>query len=186
MNKNVEQYQPIKIKPSNGLRIWSGLATIGGTAACVFLIIQGLKFNSSYSILYLGTGLMFLPFMANLMFWGLPAYIPGKILFEITRGENGVIRSNNKSVPIREINDIEMVRNNFTLYNNIRISTTHGKTVYIKTYNVLMEYSFVEAIDNYAYPYMNPYAKEVWDRKVENNQYLKDMDYVRKNHKIDQ
>ncbi|MGP1909690.1 DUF5381 family protein [Metabacillus sp. JX24] len=71
----------IKIKPLNFLRLWSGLATMGGAAACAFLVVQGIKFNSSYSILYLGTGLLFLPYMENMAFWGLPAYIPGKNSF---------------------------------------------------------------------------------------------------------
>ncbi|KEZ53339.1 MULTISPECIES: DUF5381 family protein [Metabacillus] len=180
------QDKHIKMKPSNILRVWSGLFTIGGTFVCAFLAWQGLKFNSSYSLLYLGTGVFLFPFFANMMFWGLPAYIPGKVIFEIIPGENGIIKSKNKVVPIREINDIEMVRNILTLYNSIRIKTTDGKNIYIKTYNVIPDYGFFEAIDNYAFPYMNPYAKEVWNRKIENNQLLKDLNFVRKDHKIDQ
>ncbi|MGX1195387.1 DUF5381 family protein [Metabacillus sp. SLBN-84] len=172
----------IKIRPLNFLRVWSGLFTMGGTAACAFLAWQGIKFSSAYSLIYLGTGLFLFPYFANMAFWGLPAYIPGKVLFEIIPGEDGLVKYKKNTIPIKEIKEIELARNILTLFNNIRITTTNGKTHYIKTYNVISEITFVKNFDNYVFPYMNPLAKEVWNRKMENSQFLEDVRYVRKNH----
>ncbi|MDX8289282.1 DUF5381 family protein [Metabacillus indicus] len=172
----------IKVCPLNFLRVWSGLATWGGTAACAFLAWQGIKFESPYSLIYLSTGVFLFPYLANMMFWGLPAYIPGAVLFEIIPGEDGFIKYKKNTIPIKDINEIDLARNILTLFNNIRITTTNGKTHYIKTYNVIGEITFVKNFDNYVFPYMNPLAKEVWNRKMENSQFLEDVRYVRKDH----
>lgn len=162
------------------MRVWSGLFTIGGVLVCLFLIIQGFKFNSSYSILYIGTGLIFLPIMSYLTFWGLPGFKPGKILFKIIPGDNGEIISNKFTVPIRDIKEIDLERNRFTLYNNIVINTFNNRSFVIKTYNVLNDYRFYATIDEYVYPFLSVEAREIWDRRISNNQLLKDLNFERK------
>lgn len=162
------------------MRVWSGLFTIGGVAVCLFLIIQGFKFNSSYSILYIGAGLIFLPIMSYLTIWGLPGFIPGKILFRIFSGEHGKITSKKVSVNLFDIRDIDLERNRFTLYNNVVITTNDNQKRVIKTYNVLNDFTFYERIDEFVYPYMNPEAKRAWDHKVSNHDLLQSLKFERK------
>ncbi|MGD6796121.1 DUF5381 family protein [Metabacillus indicus] len=178
MNHNPEA--EVKIKPSTFMRAWSGLFTIGGTAVCLFLIFQGFQFSSAYSILYIGAGVIFLPIMSYLTVWGLPGFLPGKVLFSIYPGENGTIVSKKISIKLSDIQDIDLERNRFTLYNNVAVKTTNRKKYVIKTYNALNDFTFYERIDEFVYPYMNPEAKKTWDHKVSNHDLLKSLKFERK------
>jgi hypothetical protein len=71
------------IKGSKFMYVWIFLATVGFLLACIFLIIHGLKFNSKYSFLYLGGGIVLTPFYLYLTIWSLPGLMPGRVLFRI-------------------------------------------------------------------------------------------------------
>ncbi|UQX53217.1 YfjD family protein [Cytobacillus pseudoceanisediminis] len=89
----VQDKDHITIKSSNIMYVLVSLATVGFLIACIFLIVHGLKFDSKYSLFYLGGGIIFTPFYLYITLWNLPGLIPGKILLSITPGENGVIKS---------------------------------------------------------------------------------------------
>ncbi len=75
---------------------------------------------------------------------------------------------------------IDLERNRFTLYNNIVINTFNNRSFVIKTYNVLNDYRFYATIDEHVYPFLCIEAKEIWDRRISNNQLLKDLNFERK------
>ncbi|TXC82215.1 hypothetical protein FS935_21200 [Metabacillus litoralis] len=166
LNLGIEKEDIIKIKGSKFMYGWIFLALIGGVAACIFLVIHGLKFNSSYSLFYLGGGITCLPFFLYITLWTLPGFIPGKTLLTIVRGENGSIESKKGKVSIKNIRNIDLVRNPFNLINDIVIETFDNRVIKIRTYNLLDDLLYQMTVDKYIYPYMAENSKKVWDRKV--------------------
>jgi hypothetical protein len=158
---------------------WMFLATVGFLIACFFLIIHGLKFDSKYSLFYLGGGLIFTPIYLYLTLWSLPGFIPGKILLTIVPGENGTVKSNKGTVYIKNIRNVDLVRNPLNLINDIVIETFDNKKMKIRTYNLLDDLDYEVIVDKYMYPYMTENARKVWDRKVNLDLLLKEVKYER-------
>lgn len=132
--------------------IWVFLATVVFLVACTFLIVQGLKFDSKYSLFYIGGGIIVTPFYLYRTLWHLPGLIPGKILLSIIPGENGVIKTKNVTVPIIHIRNIDLVRNPLNLINDIVIETFHNKKIKIRTYNLIGVERYQIIVDQYIYP----------------------------------
>ncbi|KON90171.1 hypothetical protein AF332_01465 [Sporosarcina globispora] len=156
----------IIVKGSNIMYILVSLATVGFLIACIFLIVHGLKFDSKYSLFYLGGGIIFTPFYLYITLWNLPGLIPGKILLSIIPGENGVVKTKKDTVPIKNIRNIDLVRNPINLINDIVIETFNDKKIKIRTYNLIGDFRYQIIVDQYIYPYMTENAKKVWDRKI--------------------
>ncbi|MEM5017392.1 DUF5381 family protein [Metabacillus indicus] len=170
----------VHIKGSKFMYVWMLLATFGGLAACVFLIANGLKFDSKYSLFYLGGGILLSPVFLYLTLWSLPGFVPGKVLLSLTEGPNGSVKSKNKNIPFTSIKNIRFVRNPLNLINDIVIETYDGKITKIRTYNQLDDTDFAVLVDQYIYPHMNQDAKTVWDRHVNLDQLFEDAKYERK------
>ncbi|MGM7721691.1 DUF5381 family protein [Metabacillus sp. Hm71] len=127
----------IKIKGSKFMYVWMALFVLGGLAACLFLIFEGLSFESKYSLFYMFGGIIFFPIFLYLTLWALPGFIPGKILLTIVQGENGTIKSKKGTVYIKNIRNIDLVRNPLNLINDLVIETFDNKKIKIRTYNLL-------------------------------------------------
>ncbi|QNF27337.1 MULTISPECIES: DUF5381 family protein [Metabacillus] len=175
----------IHIKGSKFMYGWVFLATLGFLIACFFLIIHGLKFDSKYSILYLGGGFLFTPFYLYLTLWSLPGFIPGKVLLTIIQGENSTIKSKKGTVLIKNIRNIDLVRNPLNLINDIVIETFDNNKIKIRTFNLLDDLDYQVVVDQYIYPYMTENARKVWDRKVNLDKLQKVAKYVRQEQNID-
>lgn len=175
----------IQVKGSKFMYGWMFFATVGFLIACFFLIIHGLKFESKYSLFYLGGGLIFTPIYLYLTLWSLPGFIPGKVLFTIVQGENGTIKSKKGTVYIKNIRNIDIVRNPLNLINDIVIDTLDNKTIKIRTYNLLDDLDYQVVVDQYLYPYITENAKKVWDRKVDLDKLQRVAKYERQEQKID-
>ncbi|WHY36630.1 DUF5381 family protein [Cytobacillus firmus] len=173
------------IKGSKFMYVWIFLATVGFLLACIFLIIHGLKFNSKYSFLYLGGGIVLTPFYLYLTIWSLPGLMPGRVLFRIFPGEKGTVNAKKDMVSISNIRSINLVRNPLNLINDIVIDTFNDKKIIIRTYNLLGDLDYEMIVDQYIYPYMPENAKEVWDRKVDLERLRKVARYERKEPKIE-
>ncbi|MBY6054540.1 MULTISPECIES: DUF5381 family protein [Bacillaceae] len=173
------------IKGSKFMYVWMFLATVGFLLACIFLIIHGLKFNSKYSFLYLGGGIVFTPFYLHLTFWSLPGLMPGKVLFKIVPGEKGTVNAKKKTISIGNIRNINLVRNLLNLINDIVIETLDGQKIKIRTYNLLDDGDFQVIVDQYIFPYMNDNARKVWDRKIDLDKLREEDNYVRQEHRIE-
>ncbi|MFE4524571.1 DUF5381 family protein [Cytobacillus firmus] len=156
----------IIVKGSNIMYVLVSLATAGFLIACIFLIVHGLKFDSKYSLFYLGGGIIFTPFYLYITLWNLPGLIPGKTLLSIIPGENGLIKSKKGTVPIKDIRNIDLVRNPLNLINDIVIETFNDKKFKIHTYNLIGDFRYQIIVDQFIYPYMTENAKKVWDRKI--------------------
>ncbi|MCS0791246.1 YfjD family protein [Cytobacillus firmus] len=144
-----------------------------------------MKFNSKYSFLYLGGGIVLTPFYLHLTIWGLPGLIPGKVLFKIISREKGTVISKKGTVLISDIRNINLVRNPLNLINDIVIETFNDKKIKIRTYNLLGDLDYEMIVDQYIYPYMTENTKKVWDRKADLERLRKVARYKRKEPKID-
>ncbi|MBU8733197.1 YfjD family protein [Cytobacillus oceanisediminis] len=180
-----EKNEGIFIKGSKFMYVWMFLATVGFLIACIFLITHGLKFNSKYSFIYLGGGIVLTPFYLYLTLWSLPGLIPGKILFSIIPGEDGKLILKRKEISIKNIQNINLVRNPLNLINDIIIETFNDKKFRIRTYNLLAEMDYEMIVDKYLYPYMTENTRKVWDRKVNLEILRQELKYERKEQKID-
>ncbi|URM35069.1 YfjD family protein [Cytobacillus firmus] len=173
------------IKGSKFMYVWMFLATVGFLLACIFLIIHGLKFNSKYSFLYLGGGIILSPFYLYITLWSLPGFIPGKILLKIVPGEHGTVITNKSKVSIKNIRNIDLVRNPLNLINDIVIETFEDKKVKIRTYNLLDDGDFQVIVDQFIFPYLTDNARQVWDRKIDLDKLREEDNYIRQEHKIE-
>jgi hypothetical protein len=180
-----KENKELKIKGSKFMYGWIFLSLIGGIVACLFLITHGLKFDSKYSLFYLGGGILCMPFFLYITLWTLPGLIPGKILLTIVQGENGTIKSKKGIVLSKNIRNIDLVRNPLNLINDIVIETFDNKTIKIRTYNLLDDLDYQIIVDQYLYPYMTENARKVWDRKVDLEKLQRVAKYVRQEQKID-
>ena len=146
---------------------WVLIALSLGVLGCLLLITQGLKFNSSYSLFYLGGGIVCMPFFLYITLWTVPGLVPGKVLLSILQGENGKIQSKKGTVYIGNIRNIDLVRNPVNLINDIVIETFDNKVMKIRTYNLIDDLAYQMMVDQYIYPYMKENSRKVWDRKVD-------------------
>lgn len=117
----------IKIKGSKFMYGWMALFVLGGLASCLFVIFEGFSFESKYSLFYIFGGIILFPIFLYLTLWSVPGFIPGKILLTIVLGENGTVKSNKGTVYIKNIRNINLVRNPLNLINEIVIETFDNK-----------------------------------------------------------
>lgn len=175
-----EKEDTVIIKGSKFYYVLMFLATAGFLIACIFLIIHGLKFNSKYSLFYLGGGIIFTPFYFYITLWSLPGFIPGKILLKIVPGENGSIHSpRGAAVKVKNIRNIDLKRNPLNLINDIVIETFDDNKVRIRTYNLIDDGDFQVIVDKYIFPFMNDNARKIWDRKINLDKLKEEDNYVR-------
>ncbi|WP_226670455.1 DUF5381 family protein [Metabacillus litoralis] len=179
LNVFSENENVINIKGSKFMYGWILLALFAGVFSCLFLIYHGLKFDSSYSLFYLGGGIMCLPFFLYVSLWTLPGLIPGKILLTISQGKNGTIKSKKGTVFITNIRNIDLVRNPLNLINEIIIETFDNRVIKIRTYNLIDDLAYQMMVDQYIYPYMTENSRKVWDRKVDLEQLKRIAKYER-------
>ncbi|WP_273124238.1 DUF5381 family protein [Bacillus weihaiensis] len=158
--------ETLNIKGSKFMYAWMTLVIFGGVFSCLFLIKQGLLFESNYSLIYLGGGIVFLPIMLYLMLWILPGFMPGKVLLSIVPKENGIVKYKNTTVLMKDIQNIDLIRNPINLINDIVIESFDGDKLKIRTYNLLDDIDYEIVVDTYIYPYLTKNAQEVWNRKV--------------------
>ncbi|WP_436376805.1 DUF5381 family protein [Cytobacillus sp. BC1816] len=173
------------IKGSKFYYVLMFLAAAGFLIACIFLIIHGLKFNSKYSFFYLGGGIIFTPFYLYITLWNLPGFIPGKVLLKIVPRENGTVISPKGPILIKNIRNIDLIRNPLNLINDIVIETFDDKKIKIRTYNLLDDGDFQVIVDQYIFPYMTDNARKVWDRKIDLDKLREEDNYVRQEHRIE-
>ncbi|MEH7355321.1 DUF5381 family protein [Neobacillus drentensis] len=185
MSNIQKENEAIKIKGSKFMYVWMFLATAGFLIACLYMIIHGLKFDSKYSLFYLVGGFIFTPFYLYLTFWHLPGLIPGKVLLTIVPRENGTVLSKKGTVFIKNIRNIDMVRNPLNLINDIVIETFDDKKVKFRTYNLLDDTEYQVIVDRYIFPYMTENARKVWDRKINLELLRKEENYERQEQKFD-
>ncbi|MEH7574448.1 DUF5381 family protein, partial [Cytobacillus firmus] len=153
--------------------------------ACIFLIVHGLKFNSKYSFFYLGGGIIFTPFYLYITLWCLPGFKPGKVLLTIVPGDKGTVIGKRSTVSIKNIRNIDLIRNPINLINDIVIETFDDKKVKIRTYNLLDDGDFQVIVDQYIFPYMTENSRKIWDRKIDLDKLREEDNYVRREHKIE-
>ncbi|MBO1511861.1 YfjD family protein [Metabacillus sp. BG109] len=175
----------IKIKGSKFMYGWMALFVLGGLVGCSFLIFEGFSFESKYSLFYIFGGIIFFPIFLYLTLWALPGFIPGKILLTIVQGVNGTVKAKKGTVYIKNIRNIDLVRNSLNLINDIVIETFDNKTIKIRTYNLIDDLDYQVMVDQYIYPYMTENARKVWDRKVNLDKLQKVAKYHRQEQKID-
>jgi hypothetical protein len=171
------------VKGSKFMYAWMFLATFGGIAACIFLILNGFKLDSKYSFLYLGGGFLLFPIFLYLTFWALPGFKPGKVLLKLIEGANGSVLTKKCTIPFTDIRTIHFVRNPINLINDIVIENFNGRVTKIRTYNLIDDTDFIILVDQYIFPYMREDAKKVWDRNVNLADLYDDARYERK-HKM--
>ncbi|MEI2356589.1 DUF5381 family protein [Mesobacillus zeae] len=133
----------------------------------LFVLREGIRFESNYSLYYLASSMVFIPILVYGMLWYFPAFIPGKVLVTIIPGENGQIKGGRKSVRIKDIKEMFFYRRSINLMNMIMIETIDGKKVRIPTYSLLSDAAFSIMVDQFIFPYMNEQAKIVWDRQID-------------------
>lgn len=139
---------------------------IGGLFGTALLIIDGLGFNSTFSLQWLIGGIVLFPVMAYLFIWYIPGIIPGKTIISFVPGPNGYFKTKKGNVSFKNIQKAEVRRNGFTLI-NVFVIITHDKKQYrIPTYNLVDETGIDLMIDKYVYPYMTPDARKVWNEQV--------------------
>lgn len=153
---------------------------VGGLLGTGYLIIEGLKFSSAFSFVWMIGGFIFFPIFCYLFLWFLPGMIPGRTLVTLIQGPGGSLRSKKGDIPFEAIKFIELRRNGLTLVNSMYIETFDGKTFRIPTYDLIDDTDFSILVDQYIYPNMNQDAKKVWDRHVNLSKLFDEVGYERK------
>ncbi|NPC94632.1 YfjD family protein [Bacillus sp. WMMC1349] len=159
--------QPIKVKSRIFLRIWGFLGSAGIGLAGLWLFVEALKFESKYSIFYLGGGLLGIVygFITFLIFC--PAFTKkGDVIFNIIEGKDGRLFSGKKVVELKNIKSIRMGRHRYSFKGiflmDILIETHENKVVRIPTYNILPEPEFYKAVELHILPYLTEATREDW------------------------
>ncbi len=145
----------------------------------LFVLREGIRFESNYSLYYLASSLIFIPFLVYQLLWYFPGLIPGKVLIKIIPGEYGEIKSGGKSVKFKDINEVSFYRRPINLMNVILFETRNGKKVRIPTYNLIDDWQVDIMVDKYIYPHMNEQARTVWDRKIDLKELFESTTYKR-------
>ncbi|MEH7355325.1 DUF5381 family protein [Neobacillus drentensis] len=177
--------EAIKIKGSKFMYAWMALFVLGGLGCSIFLILEGFTFEWDFSLFYIFGGIIFFPIFLYLTLWALPGFIPGKVLFTIVQGENGTILLKKGTILIKNIRNIDMVRNPLNLINDIVIETFDDKKIKIRTYNLIDDTEYQVIVDQYIFPYMTENARKVWDRKINLELLRKEENYERQEQKFD-
>lgn len=175
----------ILVRSSKFMYVWMLVFYFGSLGGSALLLIEGFSFESKYSFIYIFGGIVFFPIFLYLTLWALPALNPRKILLEVVPGEYGAVISKKGNISIKEIRNIELVRNPLNLINDIVIETFKGEKIKIRTYNLLDDLQYEMIVDQYIYPYMEENAKKVWDRKIDLERLRKVARYERKEPKIE-
>ncbi|WP_224773360.1 DUF5381 family protein [Metabacillus idriensis] len=170
----------IQVKGSKFYYSMIAVVILGGLVGCASLLIEGIKFSSVYSLLWLAGGFVFFPIFFYLFIWCLPGFIPGKVLVSLVEGEDGYVQFQKGNIPFNQIRNIAFVRNPINLINDIIIESLDGKITKIRTYNLIDETDFAILVDQYIFPYMREDAKKVWDRHVNLAELYDDARYERK------
>ncbi|MGM0923959.1 MAG: DUF5381 family protein [Bacillota bacterium] len=153
---------------------------LGGLFGTGYLIFEGLKFSSAFSILWVVGGFIFFPIFLYLFLWFIPGLIPGRILISLVQGESGYLKTKKGNVLFTAIKQIELKRNTLNLINSIVIETFEQKVYKIPTYDLIDEVDYAVIVDKYMYPHMTAESKMVWDRKVNLDKLFKEVKYERK------
>ncbi|MGX1195391.1 DUF5381 family protein [Metabacillus sp. SLBN-84] len=152
---------------------------IGGLLGTGYLLIEGFKFTSGYSFIWLFGGLIFFPVFLYLFCWFLPGLIPGRSLFSIVQGPGGSVTSRKGDISFADFKHIELRRNGLTLVNSIYVENVEGVSFRIPTYDLIDDTDFAVLVDQYIYPYMNVEAKAMWDGQVNLKKLYDDVGYER-------
>ncbi|MBS2970637.1 DUF5381 family protein [Metabacillus sp. KIGAM252] len=158
----------VEIRTKNFHIIWGLLATLGTFIASLILFIQGIKFESSYSLIYIATSFIGMPFGLITFLWGAPGFFSKrKTILIINKGKTLASAVKNKrTVNISDIKEIRMDRHFFSLsgiiYEDIIIITRSGKRKRIPSYNLVGPVVFDRFVRDYILPYMDEKDREVW------------------------
>ncbi|MDY7433864.1 YfjD family protein [Bacillus sp. V26] len=174
----------IEVKSRMFFRIWLFLATGGAVIAGVWLVSEAITFESKYSLLYLGGGLMAIVYGLITFSMVLPAFTSrGHVIFRIKQGPDGEIFTKKRSVPFAEIKRIYMGRHQYSLkgifFEDIIIEKKDGKIVRIPTWNIIANPLFFEAVERYMLPHMTEEAKNNWISQfteIQRSVYLKEFE----------
>ncbi|MEC1435213.1 YfjD family protein [Bacillus spizizenii] len=174
----------IKVKSRMFFRIWLFLATGGAFIVGVWLVSEALTFESKYSLLYLGGGLMAIVYGLITFFMAFPAFTSrGNVIFSVKTGPDGEIFSKKRSARFSEIKRIYMGRHHYSLkgifFEDIIIEKTDGKVVRIPTWNIIANPLFFEAVERYILPHLSDEAKNNWIgqfTEIQRKAYLKEFE----------
>lgn len=142
------------------------LFVVGGLLSSIYLILEGLTFSSTFSLLWLVGGMIFLPIFSYLFIWFSPGLIPAKTIVSLVPGPSGYIQTKKGNIPFRNIKEADLRRNGFTLVKRLVINMHDGKQYCICTYDLIDELDINVMINQYVYPYMTPDARKVWNEQV--------------------
>lgn len=106
-------------------------------------------------------------------------------MLKIVPRENGTVIAPKCLVLIKNIQNIDLIRNPLNLINDIVIETFDDKKIKIRTYNLLDDGDFLVIVDQYIFPYMTDNARKVWDRKIDLDKLREEDNYVRQEHRIE-
>ncbi|KXJ33490.1 hypothetical protein AX282_10045 [Bacillus spizizenii] len=174
----------IKVKSRMFFRIWLFLATGGAFIVGVWLVSEALTFESKYSLLYLGGGLMAIVYGLITFFMAFPAFTSrGNVIFSVKTGPDGEIFSRKRSARFSEIKRIYMGRHHYSLkgifFEDIIIEKTDGKVVRIPTWNIIANPLFFEVVERYILPHLSDEAKNNWIgqfTEIQRKAYLKEFE----------
>ncbi|MGN9867116.1 YfjD family protein [Bacillus swezeyi] len=154
----------IEVKSRMFFRVWAFAGTAGIGLVGIWLFFEAVKFESKYSLLYLGAGMlgMIYGLITSLMIF--PAFTKrGSVIFSIIEGEDGRLFSGKKSVNIK---DIKMGRHRYSpkgiFFMDVLIQTRANGLVRIPTYNILPEPEFYKAVELHLLQYMTEEARADW------------------------
>jgi hypothetical protein len=166
----------IHVKSKLFMRIWMFVATAGSGLVCLWMFLDGLKFESRYSLIYILVGFFGTTF-GLITFLSIARIFTrkGRVVFSILPGENGKIISRKQSVYLKDIKNIEL-KQEFKLnrprtlfFEDLIIRTSNNKIIRIPTYNLLVDRDFQQNVENYALPFMAKEAQQDWKRRYEKN-----------------
>ncbi|MED3822461.1 DUF5381 family protein [Priestia flexa] len=156
------------------------LFVVGGLLSSIYLILEGLTFSSTFSLLWLVGGMIFLPIFSYLFIWFSPGLIPAKTIVSLVPGPSGYIQTKKGNVSFKNIQGAELRRNGFTLVNSLVITTHDHKQYRVPAYGLIGENDVNVLVDQYIYPHMIESAKEAWNTKIDLDKLYEDTKYKRK------
>jgi hypothetical protein len=154
------------------MRILLFLGSMGIGLVSIWVYIEGVSFESKYSLYYIGTSLIGIPYGIITFFMAFPAFTKkGRVLFSITSGERGQIISGKKAVYLADIKDIG-IKQEFKLYRprsmflaDLTITTNQNKIIRIPTYNLLFNEVLKYYVENYMLENMTVEAQKIWRKR---------------------
>ncbi|MED1737955.1 YfjD family protein [Bacillus swezeyi] len=157
----------IEVKSRIFFRIWAFAGTAGIGLVGIWLFFEAVKFESNYSLLFLGAGLLGMIYGLITFLMIFPAFTKrGSVIFSIVEGEDGRLFSGKKSVNIKDIKSIKMGRHRYSpkgiFFVDVLIQTNANGLVRIPTYNILPEPEFYKAVELHILPYITEEARADW------------------------